>query len=361
MNMRLVGLTLVCALVACQQDSVEIRGAATNDYNYGALQTAIRTFVDGKYTPAAYQTMWKTVLKLRPGMDKATAQQAELSLVVLSLSPIQAVKDKPMAEQIDALALTVWPILLAEKIEADEIIRKRDPKHDEILPTKDETPVGYIQRLCGKQLAADCKQIVPELQGSIVSALATRKGTERARNAVADCMLCTAEPGWRKAVDEWEKLDHAVNEWIFETERKADPANWPIAGAASQPDPGLPEAEVAETGEIVIGGQRYGAAERINALRELRFLHGEDSPIVLHLRPEVSLAAVKGTLSDVRKSGAKKIGVVARGTYYPWERRIYWLSDNSGVRVGLRQTDTLQLLLHAVDHLGTPGAVARVD
>ncbi len=359
MIMRLVGLLL--ALVACQQDQVSVRGAATNDYNYGALQTAITKFVDAKKTPPAYQELWKTVLQLRPGMDKQTAQHAELSLVVLSLPPIQSVKDKPMTEQIDALALTVWPILLAQEIEADEILRKRDPKRDEILPTKEETTVAYIQRLCGKQLAADCKQVVPELQGSIVSALATRKGTERARNAVADCMMCTTEPGWRKAVDEWETLDHAVNEWIFETERKADPANWPMAGAASQPDPGLPEAEVAATGEIVIGGQRYGAADRINALRELRFLHGEDSPIVLHVRPEVPLASVKGTLADVRKSGAKRIGVVARGTYYPWERRIYWLSDNSGVRVGLRQTDSLQLLLHAVDHLGNPGAVARVD
>lgn len=349
------------ALAACKQDPIEVRMSSSTDYNAGALKTAIKKFVDANRTPAAFLELWKTALVLRPGMDRQTAQQAELSIVTLALAPIQSVKDKPMSDQIDALALTVWPILIAEEIEADEILRKRDPKADEILPTKEETPAKYIERLCGKQLAADCKQIVPELQGSIVSALATRKGTERARTAVADCMMCSAEPGWKQAVDEWEKLDHAVNEWIFELERKGDPANWPIAGAASQPDPGLPEAEVIATGEIVIGGQRHGAADRINALRELRFLHGDDSPIVLHLKPDVALAAVKGTLADVRKSGAKKIGVVARGTYYPWERRIYWLSDNSGVRVGLRPTDSLQLLLHAVDHLGTPGAIARVD
>jgi hypothetical protein len=270
-------------------------------------------------------------------------------------------KDRPIAEQVDALALTVWPILLAKEIEADEILRKRDPKHDEILPAKDETAKAYIQRLCGKQLAGDCKQIVPELQGNIVLAITTRRASERARNAVADCMMCSAEPGWKKAADEWGALEKAVNEWIFSLERQGDPANWPMAGAASEPDTGLPEAEVADTGEIVIGGQRFGAADRINALRDLRFLHGEDSPIALHIRPEVSLAALKGTLADVRKSGAKKIGVIARGTYYPWERRVYWLSDTTGVRVGLRPTDTLQLLLHAVDHLGQQGAVARVD
>lgn len=354
-------LAFVLALVACQQDPIEVRRSTTSDYNNGALQAAIAKFVEAKRTPQAYQEMWKTVLVLRPGFDRSTAQQAELSIVVLALVPVAELKTKPMSEQIEALALTVWPILLAEEIEADEILRKRDPKHDEILPTKDETVGAYIQRLCGKLLAADCKQVVPELQGHVIAALATRRGTERARNAVADCMMCAAEPGWKKAVAGWEELDHAVNEWIFETERKGDPANWPIAGAASLPDPGLPEAEILETGEIVIGGQRHGGMARTEALRDLRFLHGEDSPIALHIRPDTTLAQLKGTLADVRKSGAKKIAVVARGTYYPWERRIYWLSDTSGVRVGLRQTDTLQLLLHAIDHLGTPGTVARVD
>ncbi len=354
-------LLLLIAFAACRQEPIEVHRSTTNDYNYGALQTAIAKFVDAKRTPQAYREMWQAVLSLRPGMDRATAQQAELSVVVLALGPMKAVEDRPMSEQIEALALTVWPILLAKEIEADEILRKRDPKLDVILPAKDETPQAYLQRLCGKQLSADCKQIVTELQGQVVSALAIRRGAERASNAVAECMMCSAEPGWRAAVDEWEKLDHAVNEWIFEIERRGDPANWPIAGAASQLDPGLPEAEVTTTGEIVIGGQRYGAAERINALRELRFLHGEDSPIALHLRPDMPLAQVKDALSDVRKSGAKKIAVVARGTYYPWERRIYWLSDNSGVRAGMRTTDSLQLLLHAVDHLGQPGAVARVD
>lgn len=357
--MRLVSLLLV--LVACRQDPIEVRRSTTNDYNYGALQAAIAKFVDAKRTPGAYQELWRTVLTLRPGMDRATAEHAELSIVVLALGPLQAAKDRPIGEQIDTLALTVWPILLAKPIEADEITRKRDPALDEILPAKDETPQRYLQRLCGKQLAGDCKQIVTELQGNVVSALAIRRGTERARNAVAECMLCAAEPAWKQAVVDWETLDHAVNTWIFELERRADPSNWPIAGAASLPDPGLPEAEVADTGEIVIGGQRYGAADRIGALRELRFLHGADSPIALHVRPDVMLSQLKGTLSDVRKSGAKRIGVVARSTEYPWERRIYWLSDNTGIRVGLRQTDSLQLLLHAIDHLGQPGAVARVD
>jgi hypothetical protein len=348
-------------LVACSQETIEVTRNSVNDYNSGALQAAVAKFVAANRSPAAYRELWHTVLELRPGMDRITAEQAELSLVVLALGPMKAAKDKPMGEQVETLALTVWPILIAKEIEADEILRKRDVKKDEILPGKTETPAGWLQRICGRLLAAECKQIVPEFQGHVVSALATRRGIERARNAVADCMLCAAEPGWRDAVGEWEKLDGAVTSWIFEIERKAAPSNWPIAGAASQLDPGLPEAELASSGEIIVGGQRFGATQRIDALRDLRFQHGADSPIALHLSGDLSLAQVKGILADTRKSGAKKIAVVARGTYYPWERRIYWLSDNSGIRAGLRQSDTLQLLLHAVDHLGEAGAVARVD
>jgi hypothetical protein len=219
----------------------------------------------------------------------------------------------------------------------------------------------YLQRICGKQLAADCRQVVPEHQGTVVAALAIRHATERVRIAVADCLMCSNDKGWAEAVQGWETLDGAASSTLHEVVSKGDPANWPIAGAASEKDPGLPEAEVTATGEIVIGGQRYGATTRIEALRDLRFLHGDASPIALHLRPDLTLAMVKGILADTRKSGAKRIAVVARGTYYPWERRIYWLSDSSGVRAGMRQTDSLQLLLHAVDHLGEPGSVARVE
>ena len=69
-----------------------------------------------------------TVLALRPAMDHAVGEEAELKLVVLALGPIQSVAGKPIPEQVEALALTVWPTLLATAIEADELLRKRDPK-----------------------------------------------------------------------------------------------------------------------------------------------------------------------------------------------------------------------------------------
>ena len=43
------------------------------------------------------------------------------------------------------------------------------------------------------------------------------------------------------------------------------------------------------------------------------------------------------------------------------ERRIYWVAEGAGVDTDLRPTDSLQLLLHTMDHIAGPGAIARVD
>ena len=118
------------------------------------------------------------------------------------------------------------------------------------------------------------------------------------------------------------------------------------------------EAEINSIGEVVINGKRYLGEERITALRELR---ADGDSITLHIRPDVTLGQVKGLISDAKRSGATKVAIVARAPEYPWERKIYWLSESGTTRVGLRMSDSLQLLLHSIDHVALPGAVARVD
>jgi len=354
--MRLLSLL---ALVACSQQKIGITRDEAADYNHAELVQAIDKFVASKKTPQAYSELAKQALVLRDGMDRSVGEEAELKLIVLALTPIESVKDKPMADQVAALALTVWPTLLAPEIEADEILFKRDPKAADLFPKGGEVARDYLRRLCGGPLAGDCKQVVPEYQGAVIAALAIHRATERARNAVADCMMCATEPGWHEAVRLWEQLDRDATSWIDDIERKADPANWPTAGIAGVADPGLPEAQINSTGEVVIAGRRSARHDRIEALRELR---GENRALALHLRPELSLAQVKGVLADARKSGANKIAVIARAPQYPWERRVYWLAEKVGQRAAnLRPTDSLQLLLHTVDHVASPGAVARVD
>lgn len=361
---RLV-LALSLLAAACGQETVEVRGIESADYNHKELVAAIDRFVAEGRTAPAYGELASTVLALRPGMDRTVADEAELKLVVLALGPIEAAHAKPMAEQVDTLALTVWPTLLAPAIEADQVLIKRDASAAQLAPKPGEDAKGYLERLCGGPLAGECKQIVPEYHGAAVSSLAIHRATERVRNAVSDCVMCGNEPGWHEAVRAWESLDRMTASTIHDVERKADPDNWPIAGNAAQAAGELPdvtslwrEAEVNAIGEVVIGGQRYAAGDRIEALRDLR---GDSETITLHLRPELSLAQVKGIVADARKSGARKVAVVARVPQYPWERRVYWLSDAGTIRAGLRSTDSLQLLLHTLDYVAGPGAVARVD
>ncbi|HEX4421627.1 MAG TPA: hypothetical protein VH165_27130 [Kofleriaceae bacterium] len=335
-----------------------MRQGESADYNHGAMLVAVDKFVAGGRTPAAYGELSQTAFELRPGMDRSVARETELKLMVLALPPVQAVHAKPMAEQIDALALTVWPTLLAPEFEADDLLLKRDPKAAAMMPKPGEDARAYLIRLCGGPLASDCKQVVPELQGPIVAAIATRRATERVRNAVSDCVMCGADQGWHEAVRSWEALDRIANSSVSEIERKADPDNWPIAGGAAELDPQLPEAEVNATGEVVIGGQSYATSQRISALHDLR---GTSETIALHLRPEMSLAQVRALLGDVHKSGATRVAVIARASRYPWDRKVYWIADGVGPHTGLRPTDSLQLLLHAVDAVSAPGTIARVD
>jgi hypothetical protein len=355
-------LPLLAILAACGQDNIEVRPTGGADYNHKALLTAVDKFVAAGRTADAYGELARTVATLRPGMDHAVAQEAELKLVVLALAPIRSATGKPIRAQLDTLGLTVWPTLLAPRIEEDRLLVVRDPHAPEMVPKPGEDPDAYILRLCGGPLAADCKHVVPELQPEVVRSLAFRRGTERTRNAITECQPCTgegADPGWHQAVLQWEELDRSAAATIVDVERDADPDNWPLAGAASEDDPNLPEAELSPRGDVLIGGHSYGPNQlRIDVLRELR---GNGDVLALHLHPDTTLAQAKGILLDARKAGATRVAVIAREPVYPWRRRAYWIATGFGLRANLRPTDSLQLLLHAIDEVAGPGTVARVD
>jgi hypothetical protein len=344
--------------VACGSEPIKST-PKTTDYNHGALIAAVDKFVAAGRSPAAFSELARTVAALRPTMDRAVAEEAERKLLVLALAPVQAYAGRPMSEQIGALALTVWPFLLAPAIEADAILMVRDPHAPEYAPQAGEDPAAYLLRVCGGPLHADCKRIVPELQGAVVDAVAIRHAVERVRNAVGDCLGCEGDAGWRQAVTAWEALDRDAAEWINDVERRGDPGNWPVAGNASDDDPGLPEAEVSPRGDLVIDNHSYGPnQQRIAVLRELR---GSSALIALHFHPDVTLAQTRAMLADARKAGCTRVAAVAREPIYPWRRRAYWIADGAGLRVALRPTDSLQLLVHAVDEVAGPGAIVRVD
>jgi hypothetical protein len=352
-------MTALAVLAGCHQDKIEVKKDTAGDYNHAALQAAVDTFVAAGRTAQAYAQLSQTVSSLRPGMDRTVADEAELKLVVLALGPVNAQFAKASDAQVDALALTVWPTLLAPRIEADTNVIRRSTAAADLVPKHDEGAHDYLQRLCGSSLAGDCKHVVPELQGDVVEALAIRRATERVRNAVSACLTCGTDPGWHAAVLSWEDLDRTAFGKMDETRRKADPDNWPISGSAAEADPQLPEAEINGRGELVVGGHLYGPnQQRIDVFTDLV---GKGDAIELHVRPETTLAQLKGFLQDAKKAKISRVGVIAREPVYPWRKRVYWVSAETGMRANLRSSDEVQLLLHAVDEVSGPGTVARVE
>lgn len=351
--------SVALAVAACRQDRIEVTGATTGDYNHAALQQAVDEFVTHGRTATAYATLSQKVSTLRPGMDRSVAEEAELKLVVLALGPMNAAFAKPMSGHVDTLALTVWPTLLAPRIEADTNLRVRDAAATDLLPKPSEDAEQYLVRLCGGPLAGDCKHVVPEYQGDLVEAIAIRRATERVRNAVSACLTCGTDAGWHAAVLSWESLDREAATKLDRVQREGDPDNWPVAGAAADADPQLPEAEISAHGELVVGDHLYGPnQQRIDVFRDLR---GSSEAIALHVRPEMTLAQLRGFLVDAKKAGITRVAVIAREPVYPWRRHAYWVSAESGMRANLRASDVVQLLVHAVDEVSGPGTVARVD
>jgi hypothetical protein len=354
-----LGLTLVAVAASCSRDKIEVSRTPSDDYKHAALVAAVDKFVAAGRTPDAYAELAHAVATIRPQMDRTVGKEAELKMIVLALAPIHQLRGKSMRERIDALALTVWPVLIAPPIAADTMLVARDARAPELAPKPGEEPDHYIERLCGDALARECKSVVPEMQGQVLEALALRRGTERARNAINECLSCDTDPGWKQAKLDWESLDRAAAAGIVDVERRADPDNWPVAGAAAEDDPGLPEAQLSTRGDLIVGGRGYGPnQQRIEVLRELR---GDADVIALHFHPDTTLAQARAVLVDARKAGAQRVAVIAREPFYPYRRKVYWVADGYGMRAHLRPTDSLQLLLHAIDEVAGPGTVARVD
>jgi hypothetical protein len=354
-------LALVLGLVAaaCSRDVIEVNPGGADDYKHDALVAGIDKFVKANRSPEAYAELAKTVASLRPQMDRTVGKEAELKMIVLALGPVQAAQNKPIRDRADALALTVWPTLIAPPIAADAMLAVHNPKTPELAAKPGEDPSQYLERLCAEPLARYCKRVVPEMHAQMLEQLAVRRATERVRNAVAECLSCENDPGWKQAVHTWESLDGQLTQGIVDVERRADPDNWPVAGAAAEDDPALPEAELSTRGDLIVGGRSYGPnKQRIDVLRELR---GTADVIALHLHPDTTLAQARAVLVDARKAGAQRVAVIAREPFYPYRRRAYWVADGYGLRANLRPTDSLQLLLHAIDEVAGPGTVARVD
>jgi hypothetical protein len=344
-----LALAIAACAAGCGQDAIAVgQATATADYHRGELLAAIDRFVAGGRSAAGFGVLASEVAALRPGMDESVAEEAERRMIVLALDPVEVLADRPLPEQVAALATTVWPFALEPSL-ADALPTGAAAERALALAVRDgETPADYLVRLCGDALAAECKFAVPELQGAIVRARAVERFTERARLAVQGCAPCAGEKTWPDAVARWETLDRAVAATADTDEQLAKPARWPMAGPGAVPWPAAaPLVVIEDDGDAVLDGVVLSPTERIAAFERVR----NGGPLGMHLPAAARVDQLEGVLADAARAGYREVVLQVRETAYPWTVRGYRFAAARKRRPGSpwRDSDTVQVVLRAVD------------
>jgi hypothetical protein len=159
----------------------------------------VQRFVTAGRTTRAYVDLVVGLADAGVG-DPAIAARAELRLVSLAAPLAAAVRHRPLSEQVDALALTVWPALLQE-------------------PVRDgESADDYLARLCTGPLRSECGGVAPDQRAIVVRAIAMRRADERMRAALATCLECgTAD--WARLGFTWESLAREATGYLASLRR----------------------------------------------------------------------------------------------------------------------------------------------
>ena len=363
-----VALSFILATTACGQDVVKVSATPGADYNRGAMLVAIDRFVAAGKSAPAFAALAAEVAKLRSGMDDTVAEETERKLLVMALTPVLATNKKPLAERADVLAATVWPFGLAPALAADSPDGRHDDHAAQLAPHVGETTPAYLQRVCGGELAVECRNVVPEYQGAVVGAIAIHRYTERIRNSISTCLGCDNEPKWQAAVAGWEAQDAAAALESHNAATIGSPSNWPTAGAAAVmwPD-ALPLATIAENGDLVVDGTAVPSNDRGPTLAKLASAH--EGRVGIEISPIFPVARLTGIINVARTAGVPELLLLSRAPVYPWPRRGYRIdvaSANPTAHFSVRPMDTVHVLLRGID-AATPatsdqaGALVKVD
>jgi hypothetical protein len=346
------------AAAGCGDPPIEVRTSDDSDYNRTELLEAVHRFVAAGRTPEAYGAFAREAERLRPGMDDAVADLAELELVALAAAPIEMMRDRPYGEQTDRLAPTVWPVALTPTFRARPPDGWRDPDEALAVLREGESTPAYIRRLCDGRYAVDCRQIVPEWQGPMLGTEAISRLTRRARAAIANCEECL--PGeWREALSRWEVLDREAALERATIEELGDRARWPSAGPGAGPWSGGAEptpivtVEIVANGDWIVDGRPLDPTRRVEVLRDRR----ADTPatIGVHVDPGASITIVDQVLPVASAAGYRELAIQARSDVYPWTLRAYRVPVRASRpnakelhRLG-RVGDTVQIFVRSLD------------
>jgi hypothetical protein len=337
---RLLAAAL-CAIAllgsACERERIEVRDlAASHSYGQEQLLAAVDRFAQSQRTPADYRAMAAEVERLTPQFNAVVAGEASRNLAFLALEPLDAHFDAPPARQLEVLGLTVWPTAFGEP------------------PAPGEDAWAYSERLCAGPLSEQCKQIVPEHRALILSQLVWRHFKERARSTLHECEECESEPRYPAALTRFEQREGELSARAGEITRRAHPKHWPIAGEHASPWSLPPVVTVRDDGtarleatpESGLEPRELPAGGWDKALAEVR--NGGET-LGVWIGPGGDLGRLRLLGEAARTAGYRQLAIQARAPQFPYELREYRVALARRSTVALRDRDSVQLLLSALD------------
>ena len=342
--MRAAALAALLLFAACSPDPVQVSPALGVEHNHAALNGAVGRLTAAGRGPGPFSRFSREVLALRTGMDSTVADLAELQTVALMLDAAAQVPGAATGAA-DAIR-SVWPLALAPPITAPIPGLPPADAWAEWMPRDDDSDASYLERLCDRLLARQCRNVVPEGQAAVVAATAIRNAAERIRRAVASCPTCT-EPIWAERVAAWAELDRAATANLGRAREAADPARWPMAGVGAGPVPVGPLLTIAADGLGTLDGDEVPPPELVSRLASARRA-SRTRTLLVHLPPSAASEQIRTLLARAGEAGFAEVALIARATEFPWSARAYRLGV--GASLPVRDADTVQVLVRFLDH-----------
>lgn len=331
--MKLQWLLVVVTLAACMDGEIAVHPESSGDYGRVDLMKAVEELSRTDRSPAAYRRFAVAVAALEPSFDEVTGELAERNLVFLAVPSLAAWHDRPLDEQLEALALTVWPTAL------------------EVDPQPGEAPRAYLERVCRTDEALTCKALVPEAYPVALGALVLRRFRDRARDAMSRCLPCRKDPAYEVALDKLKRMAGDRDSLALRKAERGDPGRWPVGDANARPWSDAPLFQVDEDGKARFRGIPVTAGSWRTVLRDDR----RDAEILgVLLGPDDRVSVLRQIMRDARAAGFAELALQVRGPEHPYPLREYRLAlaGKRGRRdraLDPRDVDTIQILVQMLD------------
>ncbi len=326
-------LALFALSAACTGQKIEMveEQPDDNDHGHAALLAAVEAHTAKPASPVAFREFVVQIDEIRPRFNEEIADFAALYLAFLALPVMESLVDMPREQQLDALALTVFPTAFG-----------LDPKPG-------ETSHDYLLRLCGVEQPLECKEYVPEGWPVVLSAKVRRKLKFRAQEALYSCSICGNVETYTEILERFSKKVAAEDAFAALNEAESLPSAWAIAGGAAAAWSGAPVFAIDGDGDAVFEGEELPTGSWHRPLKQRR--NGR-AVLGVHLRPDDRVRTLETIAKDATRAGYSELALQVRVHGFPYALSEYRIGlRGRGKRIDVRSVDTIQILARALDAL----------